>query len=35
MRAVSAAEAWLAGRLGARLPFGHSTFVLGVKPGRG
>ena len=30
---VSSAEAFAAGRLGLRLPFGHSTLVLARKPG--
>jgi hypothetical protein len=29
---VASAEAWVAGRLGARLPFGHSTLVLAERP---
>ncbi len=33
MRGVAGAEAWLAGRAGVRLPFGHSTLVCAVAPG--
>jgi SAM-dependent methyltransferase len=33
MAQVSAAEAWAAGRLNLRLPFGHSTLALAVRPG--
>jgi SAM-dependent methyltransferase len=33
MTGVSGAEAWLAGRLGVRLPFGHSTLVLAERAG--
>jgi SAM-dependent methyltransferase len=32
LRRVATAEAWLAGRAGLRLPFGHSTFVLAETP---
>ncbi len=30
---VAGIEAWLAGRIGLRLPFGHSTLVCAKKPG--
>jgi SAM-dependent methyltransferase len=33
MGQVSAAEAWIAGRLNVRIPFGHSTLALAVRPG--
>jgi SAM-dependent methyltransferase len=33
MKVVSGAEAWAAGRLGVRLPFGHSTLVLAERLG--
>lgn len=33
MGGVSSAEAWVAGRLGVRLPFGHSTLVLAWRAG--
>jgi hypothetical protein len=32
MSRISASEAFLAGRLGVALPFGHSTLVLAEKP---
>lgn len=33
MGGVAGAEAWLAGRVGVRLPFGHSTMVCARAPG--
>jgi hypothetical protein len=32
MRGLSGFEAWAAGRLGVRWPFGHSTLVLAGQP---